>query len=1089
MVIKINYTSSDIYVSTNVSPVYVVVNYSGTSDTNAVWGQITGTLSNQTDLQNALNAKFDDPTGTTSQYLRGDGSLATFPTIPSGTVTSVGLTMPSAFAVANSPVTSSGTLAVTGAGTADQYVRGDGQLANFPTNGGGGSSVNYYLNGSVSQGTFGGDTYYEMSKTPIIGAGTNFTRTNAQGNGYIASFITDAGDPALLNIPGGNWNVEFYFQASSNGSNPSFYAELYKVSSSNVFTLIGSGSTNPEGITNGTAVDQYYTSIPVPQTALLATDRLAVRIFVTPSGRTITLHTENGNLCEVLTTFSTGLNALNGLTAQVQYFATGTSGTDFAISSATDTHTFNLPIASGTNTGKLSNSDWTTFNNKVSGSGATGQVAYWNGTNSQTGSNNLFWDAANARLGIGTATPSGRVHIVSTTVNDALLVITPNNNSSQYPFFLGGATLTSDNYLRANNSNIEFFRNGVAATIRTVGSSNNLVLQSSTDLLLNTNGANERVRIFTSTGNVGINTGSTDGGQRLQVYGDAFIKGSGATSATNALLVQNSAGTQLLKIQNDGTGNIPYIFYVGHNSTNPFLFSFDGNSSSSANASGRNLAYYNTNTTQTGDQSHFALVGNALTPTSGDTRLLLIERSFAPTSGTAIFTAQRIISTINQTGGANGITRGIHIQPTLTAAADWRSIEWSNNSGWGLYGAGTANNYLAGSLGIGTTSPQSLLQVGSYTGTGAYTYGTTATFANSWNASRPTIVLISNTNTLTQNKGGGIGFAGGTEAAASPYMFAQIKGLKQSSGADYSGYLAFYTTGSDSNFESEKMRLTSGGNLLVGTTTDSGYRVQITGSGDNMLNVWGATAPSIRLDNAASAATQKFVIGLATATNNFIQGATAGEFCISAQSTGNMLFGMWGTTNASEVMRITTANNLIIGSTTDAGYRLDVNGTGRFSGNVTVNNTITATQLTAATAAISATSFWSGTVNNPIIIFGRFGLAVAGAIGYDETNTGLYIGTTTNHRFAIRTNNSDRLTIASTGDATFSSSVQAGGGTTNASAILQADSTTKGFLPPRMTTTEKNAITSPAAGLIVYDTTLNKLCVRTAAAWETITSL
>jgi hypothetical protein len=57
-----------------------------------------------------------------------------------------------------------------------------------------------------------------------------------------------------------------------------------------------------------------------------------------------------------------------------------------------------------------------------------------------------------------------------------------------------------------------------------------------------------------------------------------------------------------------------------------------------------------------------------------------------------------------------------------------------------------------------------------------------------------------------------------------------------------------------------------------------------------------------------------------------------------------------------------------------------------------------------------------------------------------------------------------------------------------ASAILQADSTTKGFLPPRMTTTQKNAITSPAAGLMVYDTTLNKLCVYTTA-WETITSV
>ncbi len=50
-----------------------------------------------------------------------------------GTVTSVGLSMPSAFSVAGSPVTTSGTLAVTGAGTTAQYVRGDGSLATFPS--------------------------------------------------------------------------------------------------------------------------------------------------------------------------------------------------------------------------------------------------------------------------------------------------------------------------------------------------------------------------------------------------------------------------------------------------------------------------------------------------------------------------------------------------------------------------------------------------------------------------------------------------------------------------------------------------------------------------------------------------------------------------------------------------------------------------------------------------------------------------------------------------------------------------------------------------------------------------------------------
>lgn len=67
-------------------------------------------------------------------------------------------------------------------------------------------------------------------------------------------------------------------------------------------------------------------------------------------------------------------------------------------------------------------------------------------------------------------------------------------------------------------------------------------------------------------------------------------------------------------------------------------------------------------------------------------------------------------------------------------------------------------------------------------------------------------------------------------------------------------------------------------------------------------------------------------------------------------------------------------------------------------------------------------------------------------------------------------------------------SIIAGGATPNAAVVLQADSVTKGFLPPRMTTAEKNAIVAPPAGLIVYDTTLNKLCVFTTV-WETITSL
>lgn len=63
-----------------------------------------------------------------------------------------------------------------------------------------------------------------------------------------------------------------------------------------------------------------------------------------------------------------------------------------------------------------------------------------------------------------------------------------------------------------------------------------------------------------------------------------------------------------------------------------------------------------------------------------------------------------------------------------------------------------------------------------------------------------------------------------------------------------------------------------------------------------------------------------------------------------------------------------------------------------------------------------------------------------------------------------------------------------GGTTRDSSSALDIESTVAGFLPPRMTTTQKNAISTPATGLVVYDSTLNKLCVYTGASWETVTS-
>jgi hypothetical protein len=76
----------------------------------------------------------------------------------------------------------------------------------------------------------------------------------------------------------------------------------------------------------------------------------------------------------------------------------------------------------------------------------------------------------------------------------------------------------------------------------------------------------------------------------------------------------------------------------------------------------------------------------------------------------------------------------------------------------------------------------------------------------------------------------------------------------------------------------------------------------------------------------------------------------------------------------------------------------------------------------------------------------------------------------------------ERVRITSTG--------KVGIGTTapGTGTILDVQSTAAGVRFPNMTTTQKNAITTPAAGTVVFDTTLSKLCVYTGAAWQTITS-
>ena len=126
--------------------------------------------------------------------------------------------------------------------------------------------------------------------------------------------------------------------------------------------------------------------------------------------------------------------------------------------------------------------------------------------------------------------------------------------------------------------------------------------------------------------------------------------------------------------------------------------------------------------------------------------------------------------------------------------------------------------------------------------------------------------------------------------------------------------------------------LPSSGQTFVGdVVTSSGLFVVNSSSSDAHIVALGATAPSIRVRNAGTGASLQIGLGLSTTTNNFIQGSTGGEFCIFNDSltAQPILFGIKdvGSGNTLEAARISAVRNLLVGTTVDSTFRLDVSGT------------------------------------------------------------------------------------------------------------------------------------------------------------------
>jgi hypothetical protein len=95
--------------------------------------------------------------------------------------------------------------------------------------------------------------------------------------------------------------------------------------------------------------------------------------------------------------------------------------------------------------------------NPVTGTGSSGQVAFWNGATTQTGSNSLFWNSTNNRLGINNASPSYSLHVTGNGYfSDSVRF--PNNKGIIFEqtggSILGSISMTTNNAVAISNNSL-----------------------------------------------------------------------------------------------------------------------------------------------------------------------------------------------------------------------------------------------------------------------------------------------------------------------------------------------------------------------------------------------------------------------------------------------------------------------------------------------------------------------------------------------------------------------------------------------------------------------------------------------------------
>lgn len=251
-------------------------------------------------------------------------------------------------------------------------------------------------------------------------------------------------------------------------------------------------------------------------------------------------------------------------------------------------------------------------------------------------------------------------------------------------------------------------------------------------------------------------------------------------------------------------------------------------------------------------------------------------------------------------------------------------------------------------------------------------------------------------------------------------------------------------------------QLANTGDLSIGLGgSNASARTHIKGSGAT------SATTSLLVQNSAGAQALKVTDdGIVTLGNSnvYVEGAdikrgtTALNLTTSPSLTSydSQKFKTFDGTNYTEVMRITNTDQRVgIGETTPTA-RLHVKGSGATSATTALlveNSAGTDLLKVRDDGGVFATNFYAGT---SIVQQNSFRInqqwLVSGAGGQ-----GLRIGT-------------------------------ANAGPDN-SAKLEVESTTQGFLPPRMTTTQRDAISSPARGLMIYNTSTDTAECWNGSAW------